>query len=101
MSMLASVMAKEEERNLNMIYEYTKELDTLPKGSVRAKKINGKIYYYLNYRSVDKVISKYIGKDEKQVAFMKEKIERRCQIEIILKKLKAGRKEIIKMEGRL
>lgn len=101
MSMLASIVAKEEMRNKNMILQYTKELDELPKGSIRAKNVKGKIYYYLNYRDGDKVISKYIGKDEEKLQDLRKQIERRIQIEKILKELKAERKEIVKMEGRL
>lgn len=101
MSMLASVVAKEEQRNMNMIRQYTKELEDLPKGSIRVKTIKGNVYYYLNYRDGEKVVSKYIGKDEEKVLDLKQRIERRIQIEKILKQLKAERKEIVKMEGRL
>ena len=101
MSMLASIVAKEQLRNMNMILEYTKELEVLPKGSIRAKNVKGNVYYYLNYRDGDKVVSKYIGKDESKIDDLKKQIERRVQIEKILKELKAERKEIVKMEGKL
>ncbi len=101
MSMLASVFAKEELRNMNMIRQYTKELEQLPKGSIRAKKVKGNVYYYLNFRDGEKVVSKYIGKDEQKINDLRKQIERRIQIEKILKELKAERKEIVKMEGRL
>ena len=101
MSMLASIVAKEQQRNMNMILEYTKELESLPKGSIRAKNVKGKIYYYLNYREGNKVVSKYIGKDLDKISDLKNLIERRIQIEKIIKQLKVERKEIVKMEGKL
>ena len=58
-----TVISREETRNENMITEYTKELDTLPRGKITPKTVNGKTYYYLYYRDGKKVVSKYIGKD--------------------------------------
>ena len=45
-----TVISREEARNENMIIEYTKELETLPRGKITPKIVNGKIYYYLYYR---------------------------------------------------
>ena len=36
-----------------------RELNSLPKGSIRTRKINSHKYYYLNYRDGDKVRSDY------------------------------------------
>lgn len=55
MSMLMSVIAREESRNEKMINEYTKELGTLAKGKITPKMINGKRYYYLYYRDGKKL----------------------------------------------
>ena len=59
-----TVILREENRNENMIIEYTKELETLPRGKITPKNVNGNTYYYLYYRDGKKVVSKYIGKDE-------------------------------------
>lgn len=38
MSVLASLLLKEKNRNEKMIIEYNRELKTLPKGSIKPKK---------------------------------------------------------------
>ena len=57
MSMLMMVISREEARNENMLTEYTKVLETLPRGKITPKTINGKTYYYLYYRDGKKVVS--------------------------------------------
>ena len=52
MSMLMTVISREYARNENMIIEYTKELETLLKGKIIKKSINGKLYYYLYFRGI-------------------------------------------------
>lgn len=99
MSVLSVLITKEETRNKNMIAEYTRELETLPKGSVKPKKVNGNIYYYLVFRNGNKIVSKYIGKDEESLAVIREQILRRKQVEEILKKLIEEKNQIEKLEA--
>lgn len=99
MSILISVIAREETRNENMISQYLKELENLPKGKITPKVIKGKTYFYLYFRHGKKVISKYIGNDEAKIRDYKEKLERRRQIEDILKKLKDEKIKIKKMKA--
>ncbi len=99
MSVLKSVIAREEMRNENMVNQYSKELETLPRGKITPKAVKGKIYYYLYYRDGKKVISKYIGNDEDKIADCQEKLNRRKQIEDILKKLREEKIKIQKMEA--
>ena len=47
-----------------------------------------KIYYYLIFRDGDKVITKYVGKDEASLISLREQLVRRKQIDEIIKKLK-------------
>lgn len=96
-----TVISREETRNENMIIEYTKELETLPRGKITPKIVNGKIYYYLYYRDGKKVVSKYIGKDEESLTAVREKLVRRSQIEEIIKKLKEEKAQIKKLEAML
>lgn len=84
-----------------MIAEYTRELDALPKGSVKTKNVSGRVYYYLVYRNGNKVVSKYIGKDEDSVKVISEQIVRRKQVEEILKRLTEEKSQIEKMEALL
>ena len=67
---------------------YEKQLAELPKGSLRIKERNGKQYYYLTYRRDGKVVSEYIGSDKKAVYELKEQLERRKDIENLLKSIK-------------
>lgn len=101
MSMLMTIISREEMRNENMINEYTKELETLPKGKITPKTVNGKTYYYLYYRDGKKVVSKYVGKDEESLAIIREGLARRSQIEEIVKKLKEEKAQIKKLEAML
>ena len=96
-----TVISREETRNENMIIEYTKELETLPRGKITPKIVNGKIYYYLYYRDGKKVVSKYIGKDEESLTAVRDKLVRRSQIEEIIKKLKEEKAQIKKLEAML
>ena len=101
MSMLMTIISREETRNENMINEYIKELETLPKGKITPKTVNGKTYYYLYYRDGKKVVSKYVGKDEESLIAVREGLARRSQIEEIVKKLKEEKAQIKKLEAML
>lgn len=101
MSMLMTIISREETRNENMINEYTKELETLPKGKITPKTVNRKTYYYLYYRDGKKVVSKYVGKDEESLIAIREGLARRSQIEEIIKKLKEEKAQIKKLEAML
>lgn len=96
-SVITALLSKEERRNKNMITEYSRELEALPKGSIKPKKVKDKIYYYLSFRDGDKVITKYIGKDEEALIPLREQLARRKQVEEILKKLKDEEAQIKRM----
>ena len=68
--------------------------------SIKTKIIGNKSYFYLNYRDGKKVISKYIGKEE-NASFVKEQLERRHHIELMIKKLKQEQRQIKKLEALL
>ena len=99
MNVLFALLSKEENRNENMIIEYNRELKTLPKGSIKSKKVKNKVYYYLTFRDGNKVITNYIGKDEESLLSIREQLARRKQVEEILKKLKEEKLKIKKMEA--
>lgn len=101
MDIISSIIAREQMRNENLTAIYLKELESLPKGSIKTKCVNGNSYYYLNYRDGKKVVSKYIGKDEQALREINERLARRKQIEGILKKLKEELIQIKKVEAKL
>ena len=89
MLLLEEIVLQEKSRIERMISMYEAELFSLPHGTLVKKTINGKEYYYIQYREGKKVISKYIGISETKIADIKSGLERRHQIETILKNLKA------------
>ena len=101
MSIISTLLIKEKNRNESMIIEYTRELDVLPKGTIKEKKVKDKIYYYLLFREGDKVITKYLGKNEEALILIKEQLARRKQLERMLQKLKEEKIQIKKLEAML
>ena len=51
------------------------------------------------YRDGDKVITKYVGKDEESLVPIREQLARRKQVEEIIKKLKEEKAQIKKLEA--
>lgn len=101
MSVLGALLAREENRNEKMIAEYNMELAALPKGSIQTKNVNGRTYYYLTFRDGDRVITRYIGKNEDSLISVQEQLARRKQVEEILKKLKEEKAQIRKLGAAL
>ena len=99
MSIISTLLIKEKNRNEKMIIEYTRELNILPKGTIKEKKVKDKIYYYLLFRDGDKVITKYLGKNEESLYLIKEQLARRKQLERMLQKLKEEKTQIKKLEA--
>lgn len=101
MSIVGLLINKESIRNQKMISEYEGKLISLPKGTIKNKKVGDKNYYYLCYREGKKVISRYIGKDEESLKQVQSLIEERKHIESMLKQLKKERQELKRMEASL
>jgi hypothetical protein len=99
MLIATQIIEKEIERNGRMIKEYESELLKLPKGKVTIKKINSHSYYYLKYRNGEKVVTKYVGKDNCDLSELNDQLDKRKHIEEMLKQLKYERKELEKLRG--
>ena len=68
---------------------YEKALNKLPKGSLRAKKIRGKLYYYLAMRENGKFKDVYLGNiSEKEIKQYKEAKELRTKYRKLLSQVK-------------
>lgn len=79
---IAKHILKEEHDNLMRQLERTqREIEQLPKGSIRYKKINGKEYPYLQYKENGQVKSALIKKNEDTEKVGKE-VERRKKLKI-------------------
>lgn len=101
MSIISKLLIKEKNRNEKMIIEYTRELDILPKGTIKEKKVKDRVYYYLLFREGDKVVTRYLGKNEEALILIKEQLARRKQLECMLQKLKEEKIQIKKLEAML
>jgi hypothetical protein len=80
---------KEKERIDYMLSAYIKQLDELPKGSVAAKTVGNRVYYYLKYRDGKKVITEYLGKDGDKVEQTRKALEKRRHIEAMVAHLRS------------
>lgn len=98
MSILVEILNDEYERLKSLFEEYNNQVKFLPLGSISIKNIKGKNYCYLAYRERDKVKYKYIGKEESiKVKELKDKIEKRRNIQIKIKEIKSEINEIKKV----
>ncbi len=70
----------------NRITELEARIETLPKGSIAKKSINGKTYYYHRYNESGKRVEKYIDHDS--VETLRNQIDERKLLEARLKELK-------------
>ena len=100
MSALLDIIREEYSRLSELKKRYIQELATLPKGTISKKKIKNHNYYYLAYRSKDKVKFDYLGKeDAPKLKEMREHLKRRKELEQKLKLVNVSIKEIFKSIG--
>lgn len=96
MSIIKSVILDEYDRNKRMQQTYKNELANFPRGSITRKNIKGRDYYYWMYRENGKVINKYISGKSKNVDELMSQVEKRKQVEQLLRNLKAEQLEMEK-----
>ena len=92
MSVLDDVLKEEYNRSKKIIKLIEDELNSLPKGYISKKKINGKVYYYLQKRQDGKIISKYISRDN--IENYQRLLNRRKELEEALKERKEDKKKL-------
>lgn len=97
MSILDGVMREEHDRLSRITAKVEQEINELPKGYISEKKINGKNYCYLQFRENGKVKSVYIKNNELDA--YRDLIDRRNELIIKLKGLKADKKKLEKVLG--
>lgn len=97
MSILLGVLNEEYERSCRIIDSLKAEIDSLPRGYISRKKINGKEYCYIQYREGGKVKSRYIRPE--QVDEVKKQIARRKSLEKQLRERKLDRDRLKKVLG--
>ena len=90
MKVLKGVLAESWDYYQNLKAQIEARVKSLPKGSVKKRVLNGKNYYYLQYRDGSKVIQKYAGKARPE-KLEKQILERRSlqnQLREVIKSLK-------------
>jgi len=96
-TVIYGMLKEEKQRNLELQEAYVTEIKLLPKGSLAAKRRNNRTYYYLRYRDKDKVKTDYIGKSDSAMEDIRRGIDKRKQLEIVVKRLKTEYKQICKI----
>ena len=82
-----------------MVSVYEHEIQALPKGSLVCKKVKNKEYYYLQFRDGKKTVSSYVGGESEKIEELRTQINRRRQIEAMLKGLRAEYVQAKKLIG--
>ena len=98
MEILKNILSESNGYYLNAKKTIEKQLKVLPKGSIKRRKISGKVYYYLQYRSGTRVIQKYLGR--KRPDELINKINERKSLKLELKKVRESLKVIKRSQGR-
>ena len=90
MTVLKGLLSESWDYYQNLKAQIDARVKSLPKGSVKKRVLNGKNYYYLQYREGPKVVQKYAGK-ERPEKLEKQILERRSlrnQLREVIKSLK-------------
>jgi hypothetical protein len=99
MSILDEVLIEEYERSERIKQLYLEKLSSLPKGYLSRKKINGKVYVYLQHREGDKIVSQFIPDDK--VKMIEKEVEKRQKYQKGLREIEDDQKKIRKALGSL
>jgi hypothetical protein len=90
MKVLGGILKESKDYYLELERDIRKRLARLPKGSIKRRKIGGRVYYYLQERKGAKIEHKYIGKAKPKK--LVEDIEERKALLKELKKLQKALK---------
>ena len=97
MGIIEDALREEKDRNKQIREAYLREIASLPHGSLTIKEIGTNSYCYLRFREGDKVRLKYMGKAEDTEDLLRKQIERRRELESLLKDLNNDMKLIEKV----
>jgi len=97
MNVLKGILSESKEYYLDAKRKLEKKLSSLPKGSIKERRIAGKKYYYLQSRVGKKVLHKYLGKDKPE-SLMKQLRERKF-LKAELKKVNEALRVLKRTEG--
>lgn len=98
MSILKGILSESKGHYLNVKKKIEGKLVSLPKGSIKERKISGRKYYYLQYRIGKKIVHKYLGK--KRPEEILKQIQERKRLKAELKKIDEALKLLRRTEGK-
>jgi len=98
MNVLKGILSESKEYYIEAKAKIEKKLVGLPQGSIKERKIAGKIYYYLQHRHGKKVLHKYLGKDKPE-NLLKQLNERKV-FKSELKKVNEALRVLKRVEGK-
>lgn len=98
MAVLEGVLEEEYQRSLRITAALEREVASLPKGSIRKRKISGHEYYYLQWRDGSHVRSRYVKHDE--IEGLRRQLELRKSHVEALKEQEESRRIIERALGR-
>ena len=98
MSILEEVLVEEYERSVRITRALEEELATLPRGSLRERVVDGRTYYYLQYREGSRVMSDYVPRaDAERVRSL---VQRRKELVAAIREQERSRRQIERALGR-
>ena len=97
MGIVEDALREEKIRNQQIREAYAREIANLPRGSLTIKEIGSNRYCYLRFREGEKVRLQYVGKAEAVEESLRNQIERRRELEALLKDLERDQKLIGKV----
>lgn len=98
MKVLKNIIEESEKYYRSIKKKIERQLVSLPRGSVKVRKIGSRKYYYHQFREGAKVVHRYLGK-ENPGAFQSD-LKRRNSLRTELNKVKAALKIIKMSKGR-
>jgi hypothetical protein len=85
--MILDLLLAESQKNLALQKNLKHKIDQLPKGTLKARRLKDKTYYYLAYRKNKKIINKYIGANPLEAERLSNLVKKRKTYENQLKEL--------------
>ena len=98
MRVLKGILSESEEHYLDVKKKIKEKLSQLSRGSIKKRKIHGKVYYYLQKRKGRKILQEYLGKN-KPVELVKQ-IKERKLLKSELKKVNEALRILKRSKGK-
>lgn len=98
MKILKGILSESKQYYLDAKKKLEDRIVKLPSGSIKARRISGREYFYLQVRKNGKVVHKYLGKDKPQG--LAEELAKRVILKSELRKVEEALRILRRAEGR-